>query len=74
MWWRMVKTLVKRNYYNGLLIDFQSGECNGFLWDSSRNISLKDHGLLEKKVTKKGEKKDFARRPFIGYFKVSDTV
>ncbi|XP_028400937.1 endonuclease/exonuclease/phosphatase family domain-containing protein 1-like [Dendronephthya gigantea] len=48
---------------------YRASERNGFLWDTSRKIELKDHGLLERKQRRRGEKKDFARKPFIGYFK-----
>ena len=49
---------------------YRASERNGFLWDTSRRIELKDHGLLERKQPRqRGQKKDFARRPFIGYFK-----
>ncbi|XP_031555772.1 endonuclease/exonuclease/phosphatase family domain-containing protein 1-like [Actinia tenebrosa] len=45
---------------------YRSKEFNGFLFDSSRNIELKSHDLLEKPLQ---GKKQFARRPFIGFFK-----
>ena len=45
----------------------QSKEYNGFVWNTSRGISLKSDALLEK--PKEGQKQ-FARRPYLGFFKV----
>ncbi|KAK3726776.1 hypothetical protein QZH41_010429 [Actinostola sp. cb2023] len=47
---------------------FRSREYNGFLFDTSRGIELKSHDLIEK--PSKG-KKQFARRPFLGFFKAA---
>lgn len=38
-----------------------------FLWNAARGISLKSSALLEKP---KGGQKQFARRPYLGFFKV----
>nr|XP_058944279.1 endonuclease/exonuclease/phosphatase family domain-containing protein 1-like [Pocillopora verrucosa] len=45
---------------------FRSVEYNGFLWNAARGISLKSSALLEKP---KGGQKQFARRPYLGFFK-----
>ncbi|EDO30448.1 predicted protein [Nematostella vectensis] len=45
---------------------YRSREYNGFLWDASCGIQLKSSSLLEKP---KNGKKQFARRPFLGFFK-----
>lgn len=45
----------------------QSKEYNGFVWNTSRGINLKSDALLEK--PKEGQKQ-FARRPYLGFFKV----
>lgn len=45
---------------------FRSKEYNGFVWNTSRGISLKSDALLEK--PKEGQKQ-FARRPYLGFFK-----
>ena len=63
----------KRREKNLFILTFfiiQASERNGFLWDTSRKIKLMDNGLLERKDKTKQRKKDFVRRPFIGYFKV----
>ena len=49
-----------------MLLIFQSPEFNGFLWDESKQISLRSSSILQK-VNKS---KPFVRQPFIGYFKV----
>ncbi|KAL9975251.1 hypothetical protein ACROYT_G012390 [Oculina patagonica] len=45
---------------------FRSREYNGFVWNTSRGINLKSDALLEK--PKEGQKQ-FARRPYLGFFK-----
>ena len=42
-------------------------EYNGFIWDKSQNISLKDSSLLQ--PPRQGSQFSFARQPFLGFFK-----
>ncbi|XP_070574291.1 endonuclease/exonuclease/phosphatase family domain-containing protein 1-like [Ptychodera flava] len=47
----------------------QSLEYNGFLWDKSRSISLRDAWLLDQ--VRKPQHQQFARHPYIGLFQAA---
>ncbi|XP_038068061.1 endonuclease/exonuclease/phosphatase family domain-containing protein 1-like [Patiria miniata] len=51
---------------------FQGVEYNGFLWNTSDGVTLTESALLQSPKRSTNGKRHFARKPFLGYFKLQE--